>query len=243
MQPPVQAAPAHPEAPAHAADHGAHDCHGPNASPHHINWYQGLLGVDNEKAKSGSFINRLLWRYNNPKDECDAANQEPPILAALINLGVVLFILFHFGKKPITEALSKRKKTIMQDIDAATELRVDAEKRLKTYEKQLSRIEDRRKDLREEYRAAWEVERKRILKEAEEKATRLRRDAEFRVDQELKQAQRDLLLDAVDGSVGAADELLKSRIQAADQERLANDYLESLGKALKPSQSSERRTT
>lgn len=237
--PPINVAKPAPSAPAHGAahdSHGAHDCHGPNAEPHHVNWYKGLLGVNNQKrTEKDDFVTRLLWRYNNPKDECDAKNEEPPVLAAVINLGIVLFLLFKFGKKPVSDALANRKKTIMTDIDAATALRVDAEKRLKSYEKQLGRIEERRKELHEEYRLQWEAERTRILKEAEEKALRLRRDAEFRVAQELKQVQVDLLAEAVEGSVHAAEDLLKTRIQASDQNRLADEFLLDLGKVMEKS--------
>lgn len=227
-------------------EHGAHGgghCpgHGPMDPPGHVNWYQGLLGVNNEKAQSPSFVNKLLWRYENPKDECDPLNQQPPVLAAAINLAVVIFVLFRFGKGPITEALHKRKKTIMQDIDAANEMRVDAEKRLKDYQKRLNKIEDRRKEVKDEAAAQWQLERKRILAEAEEKAMRLRKDAEFRVDQELKQAQSDLLREAVDGAVVAAEKLIKDRIQSADQERLANDYVTGIGAALKSNDAGKAR--
>lgn len=234
------------EAGAHGAAHDAHGAghcpgHGPTDPPGHINWYQGLLGVNNEKAQSPSFVNKLLWRYENPKDECDPLNQQPPVLAAAINLAVVIYVLFRFGKGPITEALHKRKKTIMQDIDAANEMRVDAEKRLKDYQKRLNKIEDRRKEVKDEAAAQWQLERKRILAEAEEKAMRLRKDAEFRVDQELKQAQSDLLREAVDGAVVAAEKLIKDRIQSADQERLANDYLAGIGAALKSNDAGKAR--
>ena len=208
-----------------AGGHGEGHCpgHGPMDPPGHINWYQGLLGVNNEKAQSPSFANKLLWRYENKKDECDPLNQQPPVLAAVINLAVVIYVLVRFGKGPIVEALHKRKKTIMQDIDAANALRTDAEKRLKDYQKRLGKIEDRRKEVKEEAAAQWQVERKRILAEAEEKANRLRKDAEFRVDQELKQAQADLLREAVDGAVAAAEDVIKQRIQASDQQKLADD--------------------
>ncbi len=217
-----------------AADHGEHHCpgHGPNDGPGHINWYQGLLGVNNQKALSPSFVDRLLWRYKNDKDECDTKNQEPPVLGSAINFAIVLFVLFRFGKGPVLEGLSKRKKTIMADIDAATELKTAAQKRLKDYEKQLGRIESRRKELHQESQQQWEAEQKRILAEAEERGARLRRDAELRVEQELKQAESDLLREAVDSAVAAAEELLKKRIQSSDQDRLADEFATGLGASL-----------
>ncbi len=218
-----------------AADaHGGGHCpgHGPLDPPPHVNWYQGLLGVDNDKALNGSGVQKLLYRYKNDQDECDPKNQEPPVLAALINLGVVLYLLVRFGKGPVMEGLVKRKKTLMADIESANELKTDAETRLATYEKQLARIEERGKELRAEYTAQWEAEKKRILSEAEEKSTRQRKDAEFRVAQELKQAEADLLRDSVDGALAAAEELIRKRIQETDQTRLAEEYVAGVAAAL-----------
>ena len=219
-----------------AAQGGHCPGHGPLDPPPHINWYQGLLGVNNAKAQSPAFLDRLLWRYHDPKNECDAKNQEPPVLGSVINFAVLVFILFHFGKKPVMEGLAKRKKDITHEIDSANELKLDAEKRLKTYEKQMSRIEERRQELVEEFRVQWEIEKKRILEEAQEKSERLRKDARFRVDQELKQAQADRLKEAIDGALIAAEDLLRKRVQSTDQDRLADEYLAAVGASLQGAQ-------
>jgi F-type H+-transporting ATPase subunit b len=202
--------------------------------PPHINWYQGLLGVNNEKSQSPRFIDRLLWRYHNAKDECDHKNQEPPVLASVINFALLAYLLFRFGKGPVMSALAKRKKDITQDIDSANELKQDAEKRLTSYQRQLNRIEERRQELVEEHRLQWEIEKKRILDEAQEKSDRLRKDARFRVDQELKQAQVDMLRESIDAAVAAAEDLIKTRVQGADQERLADEYLAGVAASLQP---------
>jgi F-type H+-transporting ATPase subunit b len=65
--------------------------------------------------------------------------------------------------------------------------------------------------------------------EAEAKAERRRKDAEFQVEQELKQIRQDLWKETVEAAVGAAEELLKKRVTMADQERMAEDYLADLG--------------
>lgn len=228
---PMGAPHGHAEEPHEAVEH---ECpgHGPMDSPPPINWYQGLLGVNNEKAESPNALDRLLWRYKNDQDECDHHNQEPPVLANLINFGIVVFLLFRLGGTPLREGLIKRKKTIMQDIEAAEQLKGDAEDRLKKYQKQLANIEHRRKELEEEYRAQFEAEKKRILAEAEEKRVRMRKDAEFRVAQELRQAQADLLVEAVDSAIKAAEHLIKTKVQQADLDRMADDYLAGLGSAL-----------
>jgi hypothetical protein len=57
----------------------------------------------------------------------------------------------------------------------------------------------------------------------------MRRDAEFLVEQEVKQIRADLWRGTVEAAVTAAEELLKKRVTPADQERLAEDYLADLG--------------
>lgn len=218
-----------------ASGHDAHGhCpgHGPTDPPGHINWYQGLLGVNNEKALSPSGLDRLLYRYHNEKDECDAKNQEPPVLALVINFAVLLLLFIKFGKKPIVEGLAARKKGIMLDIENADELKRDAEARLKKYEKQHANIEERRRELREEHSAQLAAEQKRILADAEERKTRLLRDAELRVTQELRAAQDEAVKVAVETAIKAAEDLLRKRVTEADQSRIADEYLKGLAGAV-----------
>lgn len=246
--PPSQRLPAgHPEVPgfdlaAREASHENRDAqghcagHGPmdSLSEHaHINWWQGLVGIDNEKAKSDSWLNKLLYRYYNPQNECDGANQEPPILAQVINLAILLLLIARFGKKPLAEALAKRKKAIVEEMEAAQKLGEEAEDRLADYEEQFENLEDRRVELREESQLQWELEKKRILAEAEERRGRMRRDAEFRVTQELKEAQQEILREAIDGASKAAEELLAKTLSQSDHERLADEYLTSIVSAVR----------
>ena len=53
----------------------------------------------------------------------------------------------------------------------------------------------------------------------------MRKDAEFLVEQEMKQIRQDLWRDTVEVAVTAAEDLLKKRVTPADQERIAEDYL------------------
>lgn len=212
--------------------HGAHHCpgHGPTDKPARVNLYQGLLGVDNDKALRGTPLQRVLFRYENKDDACDPHNQPPPFAANLINFAVLVFLVGRFGRKPLAEALAKRKAGIMTEIDTATRLREQAEARLGEYEQRLETIDDKLEVARAEYRAVAEQEKARIVDEARERQARMRRDAEFRIEQELKAARIALLNEAATGAVRAAEELLKSRLSASDHEQLANDYLASIAR-------------
>lgn len=207
--------------------------HGPMDPPPHPNWWHGLIGVDNEKAQTESFVNKLLWRYENKVDPCDAKNEPPPYLAAMINFLVLVGLLVKFGKKPLAESLVARKATIMKEIDTATELREEAEARLDEYQQKLDNLEQTLEEFRADFAARTEHEQKKLLAEAEERRVRMKKDAELRVEQELKEARALLLKEAVEKAVKAAEELLASKVGAPDQERLANDYLAGLATAMK----------
>ncbi len=208
------------------------ECHGNYDHPAPVNWYQGIFGVNNDKALNGSGLEKLLYRYNNEANECDEHNQAPPLLGQVFNFSIFAFLLFFFGRKPIRDGLKNRKGALMGDIDAAEALRKDAELRLKSYQKQLVNIGARRTELEEEYQAQSEAERKRILAEADEKRARMIKDAEARVQQELRHAQGELLREAISDAVAAAEELLRKSVEQRDQERLADEYLTGLGSAL-----------
>lgn len=237
VAPPI---PAHAGHGAHAeaeeSGHGAHEhCpgHGPSDPPPPVNWWRGLLMVNNERARSDSFINQLLFRYENAHDPCDKDNLPPPFLASVFNFAILGFILYKFGRKPLAEALVKRKTTIMAEIDTATKLKEDAERRLEEYEDKFERMDETLDELRAELAAQSEQEKKHILVEAEERRVRMLRDAEFRIEQEGKVARAELLQQAIVGAAVAAEELLVKKVGPSDLDRMAEDYLKAVGPAIK----------
>lgn len=216
--------------------HGDHEwCpgHGASDPPPPPNWWRGLLMVNNELAQSDSFVNQLLFRYENKNDHCDSKNQPPPFLANVINFSILALILSKFGRKPLAEALVKRKATIMAEIETATKLKDDAERRLTEYEDKFERIDETLEELRAELTAQSEQEKKHILAEAEERRARMLRDAEFRIEQEGKTARAELLQQAITGAAIAAEELLVKKVGPSDLERMAEDYLKAVGTAIK----------
>ena len=74
-------------------------------------------------------------------------------------------------------------------------------------------------------RSAGQNERKRILADAKEKRTRMERDAQTLISQELKAAREGLLGEMASSALRSAETALRSKMTAADQNRLAEDYL------------------
>lgn len=231
-----------PEPEEHGGHKAAHHCpgHGPTDSPHAPNWWQGIIGVNNDVAKfekddhghfhrTDGFSSQLLWRYDNAKDECDPKNQPPPFLASLLNFGLLAFVIVRFGRKPLAEALAARKKSVMQEIDNATRLKTEAEDRLADYEDKLENLDETLEQMKKDYAAQGEAERTYILAEAEERRERMKRDVEFRLQQEAKAAKQELLQEATLRAVAAAEELIKKKVGKSDLDQMADDFLSGLG--------------
>ncbi len=165
-----------------------------------------------------------------PINWTEFGQKTPPFIASLINFAILAAGYYLLGKKPIAQALRNRRDAISKEIDEAQAMKREAEARAKMYQAKLETLEAEIRSTRESLVRVGEAERERIVKEADAKAERMRKDAVFMVEQEMKQIRLDLWREAVDAAVGAAETLLKNRVTASDQERLAEDYLADLGK-------------
>jgi F-type H+-transporting ATPase subunit b len=162
----------------------------------------------------------------------DFTNKEqPPYAAMLINFGLLAFVYYRFGKKPVVEALKKHRDSVAKEIEEAQRMKREAETRAKRYQAKLKDLEIELGQTKLALEEAGKGERDHIVKEAEEKAARMQKDAAFLLDQEAKQMRLDLQREAVLAALAAAEELLKQRVTQGDQERLAEEFLATLDAA------------
>ena len=155
-------------------------------------------------------------------------SKQPPFIATILNFALLIGIYYYFGKKPIAAALAARRANVVREIEEAQRMKREAEERAKLYQAKLGTLEEELAMARQSLVEAGRGEKERIIKEAEEKAGRMQRDAEFLIDQEMKQLRQDVWRDTVNLATSAAEELLRKRITPADQERIAEDYLADL---------------
>jgi F-type H+-transporting ATPase subunit b len=210
---PEQAAPG-----ATSGEHGegASAAHEAEEHEHEFNWSYGFLGEKDGEEPS------LLYR---PK------GMAPPFLANILNALVLFGIIVGAGKKPIAEALKKRKEKLVGAMEEAAKMKSEAEKTLAEYEKKLAHIDEEVERIRAEMRASAEAERHRILTEAKERRDRMERDAKLLVEQEQKAAREALVRETVASAVKSAREILEKQLGAADHDRIARDFLDTVKKA------------
>jgi F-type H+-transporting ATPase subunit b len=246
--------PAHPKKPKAPRDEHGHCLgQGPDDRPKDINLFHGWLGTKHELGEAGEAWSKAIkppspkgskewwywrltpypYRYDNHDDHCDRANQPVPLLANIINLAALAFIIVRYGRKPVSEALKNRKRTVMTEFDKAADIKRSARNRLDDYEDQLDNLDERLDSLREQYAAEGRYEEERVRKESAERRERMLADATFRVSQESKALRDELSREALEAALDAAEELIEKSLTKADHDRLAAAYLEELGPALR----------
>ena len=164
----------------------------------------------------------------------DFSNKDvTPYAALLINFGLLIGLYYLMGKKGIADGLKKRKESIAKEIEEAQRMLKEAEARALTYQAKLSNVESELANAKKALEEAGKGERDRIVREAEEKADRMKRDAAFLVDQELKQMRVDLTREAIELAMDNAEQMLRAKATEEDHMRLADDFLRDLDSAAK----------
>jgi F-type H+-transporting ATPase subunit b len=199
------------------AEHGAAD----QAGAHEVGGHEGGGHEAGGHEAGGHGPGAINWTdFSNKK--------QPPFLALIINFSILVFVYYKYGKEPVAKALVDRRDGIAKEIEEAQRLRKEAEDRAKVYQAKLASLETELDAAKKALVGAGEGERARLMKEAEEKAERMRKDAVFRLEQELKELRADLQREAVERATAMAAQLLRERVTPDDQRRLGDEYLASL---------------
>jgi F-type H+-transporting ATPase subunit b len=189
---------------------------------HHVpkfeeyNFFYGFLGERDDVEPS------ILWR---PK------GTPVPFGAMILNSAILYYLLVRFAKKPIANALKNRKATILRGMEEAGQMKKEAQAQLASYEEKLATIDQEIERVRNDMRSSGQAERTRILAEAKEKRTRMERDAQTLIGQELKAARENLTSEMTRAALRSAEATLRTKMTAADQNRLAEEYLSGIKSA------------
>lgn len=199
-------------------DHGEHGAEHAHGTDQPINWIYGFIGEKDDITEE-----TLVWRKKG---------RPVPLMASIINTAILFFGIYRYGKQPLAEMLQKRKEDLERGMTEAAKKKAEAEARLAEYEAKKASLEEEKVRIKKEYAEQAVREKERVLREAAEKRERMRRDAEFLLDQELKLARQALMTQTVDAAVTTAEKIIKQKLTNQDQERLADEFLKGLGAGL-----------
>jgi len=195
-----------------AGDHGAGD-HGAEA-PHG----DGLAGEAEAYPEAV---------HHEPVGVIDVLTSRS-FLATVINFAIFVFLLVRYAGGPIGRFFQGRSSEVAQELEEAKRLTEEANAKKAEYEERLAKLDRELDDLKAEMVRSGEKERDRMVAEAKERAERMRRDAEFAIDQRVRALRAELTRDTVQAALAKATAILEAQMTTDDQTRLADAYLETL---------------
>ena len=143
----------------------------------------------------------------------------------LMNFVVLAGALFFVLRKPVSQALSSRIKSIQEQLESLETQRAEAEKQLAQYNEKLSQLESEAAKIVDAYIKQGNEAKAKILKEAEQNAEKLQAQARRNIEHEFDKAKQKLQQEVVESSLKKAEESLKKEITAQDQDKLINEYI------------------
>ncbi len=147
-----------------------------------------------------------------------------------INFIILAFVLYRFLFKPLTQFMEKRAEGIRHSLEEAKRARDEVVQARAEYEESLRTARQEAVALRQRMEREIEEERERLVQHSREEAQRLITQARAEIEQEVRRAKAELRGEAVNLSLTTAERLLQRTITDDDHRRLAEQYIEELGR-------------
>ncbi|MCH2172592.1 F0F1 ATP synthase subunit B [Myxococcota bacterium] len=144
----------------------------------------------------------------------------------IFNFAVLIYVVYRFARKPISQFFSDRGAAIDADIRTASERLEEAEARHRELQSQVQGLDSELEEIRTQATRRAEAERDRILEDARLSAERIRSDASAAIAREVERAQAELRDQASELAIELAAGYLQERMDEGDRERLIEEFIE-----------------
>ncbi len=173
-----------------------------------------------------SFSGIAIGSSEEGQGETEAKRWNATDTYRVMNFVVLALALFFLLRKPASQALGARIKGIKDQLKELEERKKDAEKELAEYNEKLSLLDQEAGKIVQSYIKQGNEAKARILKEAKSAAQKLEEQAKRNIEHEFKRAKLELQEDILEKSLLKAEEIIKNKITAEDQNKQIDEYLE-----------------
>lgn len=160
--------------------------------------------------------------------------QTPALAATILNFVLLVVLLFVAVRKPFGRHFKQRKAALESAIAEARTLMEQAERLLAEARAKTDALDLEMARLRHEILEAGKAEGARIDGEAEEHAERLRSDTQVMLEQEIARMTQAIREEVVDHVIRRAAEVVEKAMTGSEQERLAREYMTTMGSEQAP---------
>jgi len=152
------------------------------------------------------------------------------LIFSTVNFVIFVGLLFFLLKKPVANFLKNRKETQAREMDEAARMLEDARRRHEEMKERLDRLDREMAEIKERLKSEGEEQGKRIIEQSRLLVEKIREDAKFQAEQQVKMARRKLQEEAARLAVETAEEILKKSVEEKDHDRLVGRFLEEVKK-------------
>lgn len=145
------------------------------------------------------------------------------------NFLLYAFILVKFALPLVRDFLKTRRDEMVSTIAQAAAKKQAALALVSDYKIRVAGLDKEIETMRAALRDEGEREKTRLVIEAEALAVKIKQDTLFLADQEVKIARQQLRQEMANQAEAAARELVERNLSAADQIRLAEEFIQSIG--------------
>lgn len=155
--------------------------------------------------------------------------EEGLIIWELIAFFGLLIILWRFAWGPLLGILKEREDTIRESVEKAEEVRVEAERLMEDYKKQLAEARAEARQIIEQGRKFGEGMKAEIVAKARQEAEQAAGKATEEIAREKDRAVADLQRRVADLTIEAASRVVNKSLDKQEHEQLINEYLSEVG--------------
>jgi F-type H+-transporting ATPase subunit b len=158
----------------------------------------------------------------------------PPVSDVIfpaINFLIYAFIIVKFVFPLVRGFLRSRREEVVSVITQASAKKQQAEALVREYRDKLSEVEREAASIQASWNEEAEREKVKLLNDAQVMAAKIKDDARFLADQEVKMARQKLRNDMANQAEAIAEDLVRRHFSPADQNRLATEFIEQIGQA------------
>jgi F-type H+-transporting ATPase subunit b len=142
-----------------------------------------------------------------------------------LNFIIFVAVLVHFLRGPVGEYFRARTARLRDALLAGARAREEAEALRAALVRDIADLPALQEQLRQDMRAAAEVEAEHLVALGRRAAERIRSDARALAEQELEAARGQLRQETIDEAIRQATKLIRRALQPEDQHRFVRDFV------------------
>lgn len=151
------------------------------------------------------------------------------VIFPAINFIIYAAVIYFFALPAVRNILRSRREDIVTTLAQASSNKQQAEILVKEHRAKLAQVEQEARSIHQSRRADAEREKGKILSDAEALAIKIREDARFLADREVSVARETIRAELAGQAEAMARDLVQRNISAADQGRLAQEFIQHIG--------------